>query len=213
MAFLIKPGQRVVFIGDSVTDCGRRGGAAPLGDGYVRVVNDLINAKYPGHNVTVTNLGIGGNTVKDLYNRWADELLPRPADWISIAIGINDLHRHANKSEPKLTFDDFVDYYTRLLEWTQKESKAKLVIMDPFYTSQDTHEGSFRAMILSHMPAYLEVTAKLAKKHKAVHVKTQAMFMEHLKHTTADRLAPDAVHPTPTGHLYMAHAWLKAMGW
>jgi acyl-CoA thioesterase I len=213
MAFLVKPGQRVVFIGDSVTDCGRRGPHAPLGEGYVRVANDLIHAKYPAHNVTVTNLGIGGNTVKDLYNRWSDELLTRPADWVSIAIGINDLSRHANKAEPRWSLDDFTDCYTRLLEWTQKESKARLVIMDPFYTSLDTHEGSYRAMMLSHMPAYLEVTARLAKRFKAVHVKTHEMFLEQLKYTTADRLSPDAVHPTATGHLYMAHAWLKAMGW
>ena len=34
--FLFQDGQKVVLIGDSITDCGRRGDQAPFGSGYVR---------------------------------------------------------------------------------------------------------------------------------------------------------------------------------
>jgi hypothetical protein len=42
MSFLVQDGQTVVFIGDSITDCGRRDVAAPLGNGYVKFIADLI---------------------------------------------------------------------------------------------------------------------------------------------------------------------------
>jgi len=35
--FLIQDSQTVVFIGDSITDCGWRDVAAPLGNGYVKI--------------------------------------------------------------------------------------------------------------------------------------------------------------------------------
>jgi len=41
-SFLIQDTQTVVFTGDSITDCGRRDVAAPLGNGYVKIAVDLI---------------------------------------------------------------------------------------------------------------------------------------------------------------------------
>jgi len=35
-------GQTFLFIGDSITDCGRRGVNKPLGDGYVKFFHDLL---------------------------------------------------------------------------------------------------------------------------------------------------------------------------
>jgi len=48
---LIKSGQTVVFAGDSITDCGRRGAERPYGNGYVRQTIDFITAKYPERQV------------------------------------------------------------------------------------------------------------------------------------------------------------------
>jgi len=91
--FLFKDGQTVVFIGDSITDCGRRGPDAPYGNGYVKLAVDLITAKYPERRITFLNEGIGGNTVEDLRNRWHDDVLRHRPDWVSVMVGINDLHR------------------------------------------------------------------------------------------------------------------------
>ncbi len=44
---LLGPGQKIVFIGDSITDCDRRGRAAPYGHGYVSLVRSLLLACYP----------------------------------------------------------------------------------------------------------------------------------------------------------------------
>ena len=44
MPFALKSNQTVLFIGDSITDCGRRGDHMPLGGGYVTQTRDLIAA-------------------------------------------------------------------------------------------------------------------------------------------------------------------------
>ncbi len=70
MNFAIEPEQRVLFTGDSITDCGRRQDPnAPLGGGYVKLATDLMYARYAGHQLTFVNTGIGGNTVDDLTGR------------------------------------------------------------------------------------------------------------------------------------------------
>jgi lysophospholipase L1-like esterase len=63
---LLGSDRKIVFIGDSITDCGRRGAAAPLGDGYVSLVNSLLMARYPALKPTIVNRGVGGDTVRDL---------------------------------------------------------------------------------------------------------------------------------------------------
>ncbi len=44
--FWIADGETMLFIGDSITDCGRRGAEAPLGSGYVSLFRDLATAPY-----------------------------------------------------------------------------------------------------------------------------------------------------------------------
>jgi hypothetical protein len=44
---LIEPEQTILLAGDSITDCGRRDRAAPYGDGYVRLVRNLLLAHRP----------------------------------------------------------------------------------------------------------------------------------------------------------------------
>ena len=53
--------EKVLFIGDSITDCGRRQDEEKLGHGYVRKITELLTAKYPNHNIDYINKGIGGS--------------------------------------------------------------------------------------------------------------------------------------------------------
>ena len=87
-------GEKVVFIGDSITDCGRRTEQdGPYGKGYVSLVRALLHARYPAHGLTIVNRGIGGNTIRDLAARWQEDVLNEAPDWLSVKIGINDVGR------------------------------------------------------------------------------------------------------------------------
>ncbi|MBO7153528.1 MAG: hypothetical protein J6W67_06955 [Lentisphaeria bacterium] len=98
----LKAGQRLLFIGDSVTDRGRRrdtdtspseGLFEPLGTGYPHVVSGLLNAVYPDTLIRITNVGNSGNNVRHLRDRWQRDVLDLKPDWLSIMIGINDVWR------------------------------------------------------------------------------------------------------------------------
>ncbi|MBR6615502.1 MAG: hypothetical protein IKK95_06010, partial [Lachnospiraceae bacterium] len=66
--------DRIVFTGDSVTDMER---ARPVGEGlfdnvgrgYVRVIENMLNAWYPEILVRISNTGTDGNTSRDLRAR------------------------------------------------------------------------------------------------------------------------------------------------
>src|SRR4051812_38576374 len=94
----LEPAQKLLFIGDSVTDCERvkpegEGLFAALGNGYVSYVDALLQAVYPEWGIRVVNKGISGNTVRDLKNRWQEDVMDQKPDWLSVMIGINDVWR------------------------------------------------------------------------------------------------------------------------
>ena len=87
------------FIGNSITDCGRRVEHAPLGNGYVSLFKDLVDVSHPQLRLRVVKKGISGDTVLGPRERWEDDVLSYSPKLISILIGINDLHRYLRGEE------------------------------------------------------------------------------------------------------------------
>jgi len=61
MAVKLKNNDRKLFIGDSITDCGRRDVNRPLGDGYIKVFSDFMISRESAKRITVINKGVGSN--------------------------------------------------------------------------------------------------------------------------------------------------------
>ena len=211
--FVFKDNQKIVFIGDSITDCSRMGEFSPYGNGYVKFAIDLITAKYPERKLTFLNKGIGGNTVEDLRNRWHDDLLVHKPDWVSIKIGINDLHCNLGEDPRAVSPDKYERLYRECLESLLKEKQTNLILIDPFYISTDFSSGSLRSRVLELLPEYLNIVKKFAKEFKAIHVCTHDKFQKQLRYNTADYFCPEPVHPYPNGHVLIAQALLEAIGW
>ena len=210
--FLFQDGQTVVLIGDSITDCGRRGDSAPFGSGYVKFAIDLITARYPERNITYFNEGIGGNTVLDLHNRWHNDLLPHKPDWVTVKIGINDLHRTLGQTQ-ELSPEKYEQLYREILQLTCEHTQARLVLIDPFYVSTETDTNTQQGLVLSMLTGYLDVVEKLAQEFDALHVYTHEKFQEQLRHRPASYFCPEPVHPYPNGHMIIALALLEVLGW
>ena len=62
MATKIKNGQTILFIGDSITDCGRRKDHKTLGVGYVKLFADLLSVREPEKDIRIVNKGIDGDS-------------------------------------------------------------------------------------------------------------------------------------------------------
>jgi lysophospholipase L1-like esterase len=204
--FLIKDGETMVLIGDSITDCGRRGAEAPLGNGYVRMFTEMVTARFPERKINFINKGIGGHRITDLKNRWTDDVLYYKPDRLSIKIGINDIHSYLRGAPDAVSPELFAEIYDELLDLTKKELDCPVVLISPFYISNDRRDGSFRSVVLETMPRYVNTVEEMAKKYDARLVPLHDIFHNHLKYRDADSFCPEPVHPHHTGHMIIADA-------
>ncbi|MBC7287607.1 MAG: SGNH/GDSL hydrolase family protein [Armatimonadetes bacterium] len=211
--FLIEHGQTVVFIGDSITDAGRRAEHAPFGAGYVRMAIDLITARYPERQITYFNEGIGGNTVADLHARWEQDGLAHSPDWISIMIGINDLHRVLRDDPTAVPPEQYETLYREILQQAERATSARFVLLDPFYICKPEEAGEWEKSVLDLLDQYIEIVERLAGEFDALHVPTHQRFQEHLKYRPASHFCPEPVHPNPSGHMVIALSLVEALQW
>ena len=214
MPLNIREGETVLFIGDSITDCGRRGAAAPLGEGYVKMFCEMMTLREPrkAARVRVINKGIGGDNVLGLQGRWTDDVLRHKPDWLSVKIGINDLHGAlrdpANGISPQVYEAAYDDILTRT---KAKLPKCRMLLIDPFYLSVEKSRNSFRRTVLDTMPAYISVVHKMSRRYRTRLVKTHELFGGLLKDHEADEFCGEPVHPYRSGHLAIAEWAYKAL--
>lgn len=208
----IRQGQTILFIGDSITDCGRRGPESPLGSGYVKIFSDMLLSRHPNRRVTVINKGISGDVVTGLRDRWKDDVLRHRPHWLSIKIGINDLHRTLRDDPAAVPPPLYREVYGQILERTRKTlPECKLLLIDPFYISTDDTPMSFRAQALRRLPEYIRTVHDLSRRYRTRHVKTHQLFQKLLKNHEPDTFCPEPVHPNLTGHLVIADAVYTAL--
>lgn len=210
MKTLIQNGETILFIGDSITDCGRREDRLRgLGNGFVHLFNDMLLVRDSEKRISVINRGIGGNTVEDLRSRWSDDVLMHRPDWLVVMIGINDINQYlCNQGPIPLPPDTYEKIYDQLLDLTLRElPRCRLLLMDPFYGSRDATPGSYRAKVAGLLPEYQAAVARLAEKHHARHLKLQDVFRSRLALQHPDIYFPDEpVHPVSAGHFLIAES-------
>ena len=207
-------GSKLLFIGDSITDAGR---ARPVGEGlfgahgtgFVNIVAGLLGAIHAEQHIRVVNQGQSGDTVLNLKDRWDEDVLALKPDWLCVMIGINDVWRqfdlplftehHVNLAVYEQTLDE-------LITLTKPHLKG-LVMMTPFYIEDSkTDEMRFK------MDGYGLAVKRVAERHGAIFVDTQAAFDNVLKTWYPAALAWDRVHPNQVGTTVLAKAFLDAVG-
>ena len=210
----IAPHSKLVFIGDSITDCERarpvgEGLFGALGKGYVSLVEGLLYATDPGCAIRVVNMGSSGNTILDLKARWQTDVIALKPDWLVIMIGVNDVWRQFDL--PRQTeIHVFPEVYAQTLDELVASTKSKvksLVLMSPFYIEPNAADA-----MRARMDEYGAIVKKTAAKHKVLFIDTQAAFNTALQHMHANNLAWDRVHPNNIGHAIIARAFLNAAG-
>ena len=198
--------ERWVFIGDSITDTGRRDDPEGYGNGYVSRIREQLLVNDPACSTEVLNRGVSGDTVRQLAARWQSDALDLRPDLLSVKIGVNDVWRSfGGLPEEAVGAQEYAATLRELLGSAQA-SGCRLVLVTPFLVEPDRAD-----------PMRLEVenragiVAELAGEFGAVLVDLQPAFDAAVEASSAARWAPDRVHPSGPGHLLIARAWLRAV--
>ena len=212
---LFAPHSRIVFIGDSITDCGRarpfgEGLDAPFGTGWVNLVAGLIGEAYPERRLRLVNMGVSGNTTRDLLARWETDVTRLSPDWVACMIGTNDVWRqfdlplleeiHVGPDEYRANLESLVD---RTLPTVRG-----MILLTPFYL-ETSRSDAMRA----RMDLYGSIVRETAASRGTLFVDVQAA-MDRLVGAQAhsSSISWDRVHPTVAGHMAIARAFLDAVG-
>ena len=190
-----------VFIGDSVTDCGRLI-EPPHGDGYV--FNIAESGRLTGE---IINVGTSGHRLVDLESRWDLDVLAHKPTLVSVAIGINDTWRRYDDNDPT-SVEDFENSYRRVLVATKAHGNPDLVLCEPFVLAVREEMKTWR----KDLDPKIAVVHKMAAEFGAKLVRFDQRFNDLAQELSMFELADDGVHPSKLGHTIMADLWLQTVG-
>jgi len=196
----------IVFIGDSITDAGRREDPEKLGGGYVRLIADRLAAR--GDSRPIINSGISGNRIGDLRERWEHDVLDQHPGTLSVYVGVNDTWRRYDANEPT-SAEHFESVYRSMLDEARALWQPRIVLVEPFVVPVTEAQQRWGVEDLDEKR---EVVASLATEFAAAFVPLQTIMSIAAKSDGAASLAADGVHPTAVGNELIAEAWLAAEG-
>lgn len=202
MAISITSSSHILFIGDSITDCGRMSLLRPLGDGFVSIIARQLKKAAP--KVRVTNRGIGGDTAAEMALRWKEDCLDEKPTVVSILIGINDTWRRYDHGV-ETTIASFEEHLRGMLDRLAAGINPALVIGEPFLLPMTDDQKLWHI----DLDPKRRLLRGLAEEYGAVFVPLQEVFLKTAATAGVALLVTDGVHPTRKGHELIAETWLR----
>lgn len=207
--------KRILFQGDSVTDCGRsRENNSNVGDGYPVLIKSQLGYDFPNE-YEFFNRGVSGNRVVDVYARIKADILNLKPDYMSILIGVNDVW-HEVLFNNGISADKYEKIYSMLIEEIKQElPDTKIMILEPFClngsATENTEDIPDRWNIFNtEVKKRAERAKAVADKYGLPFVPLQKKFDEFAAKTSTGYLLADGVHPTAIGHELIAREWINA---
>ncbi|WP_031500915.1 SGNH/GDSL hydrolase family protein [Bryobacter aggregatus] len=205
--FALKPNDRVVFFGDSITDQRL----------YTTFAETYVATRYPQAKISFIHSGWGGDTVNGGgggpidVRLWRD-VIPYNPTLVTIMLGMNDARYRA--FDPAL-FDEYTKGYKHIVAVIKKQlpgTRITLIQPSPYddVTRAPLFAGGYNQVLRRYSDFLKELAAtenlELADLNTPVVAELTKAFQADA--TAAARLIPDRVHPGPAGHLLMAKALL-----
>lgn len=198
---LVKDGQTVAFMGDSIT----AGGWGSPG-GYVRLIIAGLEAN--GVKVTPVPAGISGHKSDQMLARLKKDALDKKPDWMTLSCGVNDVW-HGARGIP---LDQYKTNISTILDQCQANG-TKVVVLTATVIGEELETENNKKL-----ETYNDFLRALAKERKAPLADLYTQFATYLKahpNTTGKpgrALTSDGVHMAPAGDQLMARGVLQAFG-
>ena len=196
---VVKKGEKIAFLGDSITAAGKRKG------GYCQLV--LAALKDQGVEAVPVFAGIGGHKSNQMLARLERDVLRHKPGWMTLSCGVNDVW-HGNRGV------DLKSYKKNITEIVNKAQAAGVKVMLLTSTMIKEDQGNPLNQKLS---GYNEFLRELAKEKKCLLADLNADMQAGLKKIPSDapkgkQLTSDGVHMNKAGNIMMARGVAVAFG-
>ncbi len=198
--FPFKAGDRVMFLGDSITEQYQ----------YSTDVELYLATRYPAWKLSFLNAGIGGDTATGGAGRFQSQVLDEKPTVVTINFGMNDGGYGAfNEAGNKR----YVENTDKMLKMS-KDAGVRVVLMSP--NAVDPRRAERFKLYLETQKQFYAPLKDLAAQNGAVFVDQYAITRTSLEKMAADKADqavpfPDGFHTGPSGGLFMAHAILTGL--
>ena len=193
--------MRILFQGDSVTDCNRKyDDPNDLGQGYVVYTVEAIKNSFPNVDFEFINRGISGNRTENLLDRVEKDLIDLKPDIVTILIGVNDTwHRYMIDLET--TIENFRSNYETILRRIKNETRTKIIMLEPFIL-YNMGKDNMRA----DLNEKIDVIRQLAMEYADAFIPLDGIFVAaNASGVNNVDLSPDGVHPDTAGKKLIAN--------
>ena len=195
----VKNGEKIAFLGDSITAAGRRPG------GYCQLV--LAALKDQGIEAKPVFAGISGHKSNQMLARLERDVLKHKPDWMTLSCGVNDVW-HGKRGV------DLASYKKNIAEIVDKAQAAGVKVI--LLTSTMIREDQGNDLNQKLLP-YNEFIKVLAKEKKCLLADLNADMQAALKAFPADapkgkQLTSDGVHMNKAGNIMIARGVAEAFG-
>lgn len=197
---------RIVTLGDSITK-----GVRP-GVKREQTFASLVAAKLrkAGRDVTVTNVGIGGERTDQALKRLQRIIALRP-DIVTVMYGTNDSYVDRGKKSSRLTIRQYRDNLNRIVVELLRRGIQPVLMTEPRWADNAGPNGVGEHPNV-RLEKYVEVCRETAKRWRVP-------LVDHFADWTAARkkgvelrsLTTDGCHPNPVGHVKLATAMLPVL--
>lgn len=210
-----KAGDRVVYIGDSITDGGH----------YHSYIWLFYATRFPYMPVRMYNGGIGGETAEMIYSRLDGDIFAKNPTYVTLTFGMNDTGYLEYKKEGAEEFgngryDWSMEWFNRIVKRFKKLDGVNVAMIGGSpYDNTTTMKSAF-----GELPGKNEVMQRISEAQKECAEANGWGFVDFnapmvevgMKQQESNPefslTGGDRVHPDNAGHMVMTYLFLKAQG-
>ena len=179
--------MNICIFGDSIT----WGAGDPIHGGWASLLQNYFQSQ--DRRIDVYNLGVSGDTTRDLLSRVETEAKARKAECIIFAIGVNDARRYLPKKKQEMTLCEFRSNLDTLLS-TAKTFTDKIVFIGITPVDESKTECIYDNLRYANKDIryFDEAIKKLCRKNHLKYIPMNDLL--------CDEDFDDGLHPNTRGH-------------
>jgi len=209
-----KEGDRVVFLGNSITDGGH----------YHSYIWLYYMTRFPDMRFTVLNAGVGGDRAEDMYNRLDGDVFAKMPTVLVTTFGMNDSgyfeYNEAGAEEfADKKVKDSYDWFKKIEDRYKKLPDTRIVLMgsSPYDETAVIENNAFKNKNKAMM-RIVDFQRKSANENGWEFIDLNApMTQINQKFQQTDPsftiCGTDRIHPDNDGHMVMSYLFLKGQGY